>query len=219
MVRPKNLGMTLIEVLVSFSLVGIVLYGAHQLLTNGIRYYTESMEALDVQREALGALERISSQIGRTNRAQIKWIPDPDITADPKEAALIYPSVLDVNGRFQTDDEGRLLWQGISCFYQAQVNGIDVLLSKYAPLGGGPVDSPPNAYTQAPPLDLAYFIGAGGGGVVASHVEVFDVRLQPDLVEFDLVVEINSIAGRKYKAGSPNAVNRFKITSRAYPRN
>lgn len=197
--------MTLVEMMIVFSLSGIVLYATHVLLFTGVRYYNESMDSLDVQREALLAITKLAQDLSGSNFEKIRTDTVP-------VDGIVYPTIRDINGQFITDDGGAVMWQGMAAYHVDDVGGSDFLVKKYLPLPGGMSSSPPGAYDYSPPFDLNYFVtNISAGGPVARNVIAFVPNLEVDTVQLTLTVSLTSNTTRD--------TNSIALQSKAFPRN
>ena len=177
--------MSLIEIIVVMALLSGLLLGTHQLLQSGIRYFNESMDSLEVQKEGLVALSRLSSELQASNFDKIHSDPGPI-------QGLVFPSIYDASDDFYTDTDGRLMWRSIRCYHRGTLaDGTEVLYKKSAALPMGDTSTPPDPYGFASPFTVAFFNTQSADQVVARNVDDFLITMGTDIIEFDLTISLS----------------------------
>ena len=166
-------------------LFGVIMLGTHQLVANSIRYYIESTTSLDIQREGLIGLSRLTSELETSNRESMHAGTVP-------VGFLVFPSIFDVDRDFITDEDGRPKWQGVGCYFQGNLpNGKPALWFKGEDFLTD-MDTPPDPYSFSPAYDLSYFQSNGAGRVIARNVVEFEPVLNTDTVSIKLVVQLTT---------------------------
>lgn len=218
----RRRGATLIELIVVMFLMSLMMISVGALMREGQNFYFGSIESLDLQKDALVAISRVSNELGDTNISSVRVYPDPQAADRPaavppdtvfNSTGIVFASPRDATGNFQFDSAGRIVWQTFVCYYVQTINGSPALVRKVTPIPPLPGLPPPPRLTPPDPdlegRDLAYFQGSGdptqmiGKGVVG-----FEATLLSDTVE----VRSNSAVAGRYQF-------EFEVESTILPRN
>ena len=115
--HPKQLGATLVELVVASALVLLIMGELWMLLQTGTRFYLRSRAQSDVQRHALIALRGMSTDLAEGAPLSFKhYDPDnPSITTDRN--GFVFGSPKDANEAASYNEEGRLLWTSVIGYY------------------------------------------------------------------------------------------------------
>jgi hypothetical protein len=115
--HPKQLGATLVELVVASALVLLIMGELWMLLQTGTRFYLRSRAQSDVQRHALIALRWMSTDLAEGAPLSFKhYDPDnPSITTDRN--GFVFGSPKDANEAASYNEEGRLLWTSVIGYY------------------------------------------------------------------------------------------------------
>ena len=115
--RSKNLGATLVELVVASALVLLIMAELWMLLQTGTRFYLRSRAQSDVQRHALIALRWMSTDLAEGAPLSFKhYAPDnPSITTDRNGFVFGSPKGADEAASY--NEEGRLLWTSVIGYY------------------------------------------------------------------------------------------------------
>ena len=111
--HPKQLGATLVELVVASALVLLIMGELWMLLQTGTRFYLRSRAQSDVQRHALIALRWMSTDLAEGAPLSFKHYDpdDPSITTDRN--GFVFGSPKDANEAASYNEEGRLLWTSV----------------------------------------------------------------------------------------------------------
>ena len=115
--HPKQLGATLVELVVASALVLLIMGELWMLLQTGTRFYLRSRAQSDEQRHALIALRWMSTDLAEGAPLSFKhYDPDnPSITTDRN--GFVFGSPKDANEAASYNEEGRLLWTSVIGYY------------------------------------------------------------------------------------------------------
>lgn len=115
--HPKQLGATLVELVVASALVLLIMGELWMLLQTGTRFYLRSRAQSDVQRHALIALRWMSTDLAEGAPLSFKhYDPDnPSITTDRN--GFVFGSPKGANEAATYNEEGRLLWTSVIGYY------------------------------------------------------------------------------------------------------
>ena len=115
--HPKQLGATLVELVVASALVLLIMGELWMLLQTGTRFYLRSRAQSDVQRHALIALRWMSTDLAEGAPLSFKhYDPDnPSITTDRN--GFVFGSPKGSNEAASYNEEGRLLWTSVIGYY------------------------------------------------------------------------------------------------------
>ena len=115
--HPKQLGATLVELVVASALVLLIMGELWMLLQTGTRFYLRSRAQSDVRRHALIALRWMSTDLAEGAPLSFKhYDPDnPSITTDRN--GFVFGSPKGANEAATYNEEGRLLWTSVIGYY------------------------------------------------------------------------------------------------------
>lgn len=105
--RSLHRGFTLPEVLISTGIISMVLVGAYALIVFSLRWNTKMSDTVATYQQALKASTRISHDLG--TGSQSSFIYDLD--------GFAFASARPLNGPFQLDNSGQVLWQRHILYY------------------------------------------------------------------------------------------------------
>lgn len=108
-------GTTLMELLVSMSIMVLIFGGVAAILIKGMAYLRSNQSALDAQRGALLTMNKLSREIERTNMRFLHGENGGISFADPFGGKD--DPALDITPGFHSDTNGSLLWQRYICYY------------------------------------------------------------------------------------------------------
>ncbi len=176
-------GMTLIEMLISLSLLGVIISTVLAIYVMGFQAWRKG----DVRGDLLAAMQvssaRLVGDIEKTNYASVSIGPTGD------SVALL--SAIDSAGQFQLDPNGRPIWQRWVVYYQSAGE----LLQLEVPWTAPPAD-------RVNPLPIEHLGGSladylSGGRVVARNLYDFEVSVIPDTPMLELRLDFQKSSGRQ----------------------
>ncbi len=185
--RQVQSGTTLVEMLVVLAIVSVIVVSVGLLIRTGVDYYLYSTEQVEVQRQGLFSLTRLSRELAPTNFDSVAVYSAP-------VSGIVFASPRDALGTFQRDGSGRIIWTKLICYYVADFNGRSTLLRKEELLATPAVEVPdPNSLGRT----AAYFDGlATTPRVIARGVVNFNAVLRTDAVELSVTSRVEN--GRSF---------------------
>ncbi|MBI3925142.1 MAG: type II secretion system protein [Armatimonadetes bacterium] len=160
---PKNMrkstGFTLVELLVTLALLGILLTGLYLTLLSALRYLSVAQAQQEVGQEALKAAVALRGEVQETRASTLR------ISSSPP--GLVFLSPRKPDGSVEWDRWGRLIWQKWICFYLED----ERLLRKEKSLAQPTVSDRPDPVTPA----LLAADESLTAEVIARGVAAFDV--------------------------------------------
>jgi hypothetical protein len=196
--------------MIVMSCMMIILAATHGFLAGGVDFYNRSIQSLEVQQATLVGLSKICDELENSNFDKIFVPPAPD------NDAVVFPSIMGVDGNVQTNDKGILLWRAIVCFVQTTQPDGRVLIVRKADAHPD-VDYPPDPLTIASgPRNIAYFAPLEAAAVMARNVAVpaagdppaFEIVKGTDRLTITLKVEF-----------STTSKDSMKVQSYVFPKN
>lgn len=115
-------GFSLLETMVSASLMALVLGSIYVLLVAGMRYHRATATGLELQQDSLHALMWLTREIGETNPRTILVFNNPP--------GLLFASPRDRSSNIFIDNSGMIRWPKFICYFQQDINGIPSLVRK-----------------------------------------------------------------------------------------
>ncbi len=103
----RRKGLTLVEVLISAGLLGLVMTGVYATLVLSMRYQRKLSDSVDTFQQALLATTRMSQSLG--TGAQSSMVVEPE--------GFAFVSAQPASGPFTHDAAGRLEWHKFVFFY------------------------------------------------------------------------------------------------------
>ncbi|MFN8611464.1 MAG: hypothetical protein U0931_28215 [Vulcanimicrobiota bacterium] len=160
--RSSRSGTTLLELLISMSVLFMVFAGVAAILVQGLTYLRANQSALDAQRAAILAVNSITREAEHTRMAYATLEIDGLTFADPY-GGHDDPSKGIVSG-LKVDSLGQLLWQRYICYYRDpaknQLIRKEVTWDMCPEVASSPpvpfVPQPSGTYTCGPPIDPAH---------------------------------------------------------------
>lgn len=116
--RAESRGATLLEVLISAGLMGLVAMGVYYVMSAGLRYVRVTNATIDVQRRCMLALVGLTRELGESSPRS--FFSDG--------TGLTFASPRDNLGALRYDLGSRLLWQKCVAYYVTPVEGIPCLV-------------------------------------------------------------------------------------------
>jgi len=113
--RYNRRATTLLELLISMSIMLLILAAVAAILFKGMAYLRSNQSALDAQRGALLTMNKFSREIERTNMRFLYGQDGGVSFADPFGGKNDPAS--NITAGFQSDQNGSLLWQRYVCYY------------------------------------------------------------------------------------------------------
>jgi hypothetical protein len=189
--RPR--GISLIELLISATLMGLCLSAVHMLVKAGNNYLRVSQAKHDLQSQALLSLAWLQRELGESDPESYKTLSTP-------YQGVIFASPRDDSGQVQYD-LGRMLWPKFICYYVKDQNLVRKVKS-VAP----PFPYPP----PAPGVDTVAGDASLTIRTLAKHVTLFEVSGTqiPINIKLELTMEPN--LGKAYA---------IQVKSQVFPRN
>lgn len=163
----KRRGHSLVEMLVTLVLVGLLIVCIGSLVSAAARYYNHSTKSLELQESLLTACSRTATEISESNYTSLTVDDGP-----PACVVFITPRL--ATGLVSVDPvTGKSSWQRMVAYYTDTVNGVPCLVWKDRPIA--PKYVPP--YPTVPPAwDTAAEWMADGSRkrhIVASNITEF----------------------------------------------
>lgn len=192
--RSNAKGFTLLEVLISAALMGIVAALGFAILIKGAQYLRVNQSAIDAQKDGLLLLTQLHGDLQTTDQQLLLSTPQ----------GAVFPSPYKDNGTTEFDPvTQKLMWQRWVC-YAYDTATLKVTRHEM------PI-SPADATPGAPPAPAA-FLPQAGSKLLASEVSVFrvtQVTVTPPLWQIDVTV------------GDMNDSSRYgvELQSKVSPRN
>ncbi|MBX3169571.1 MAG: prepilin-type N-terminal cleavage/methylation domain-containing protein [Candidatus Eremiobacteraeota bacterium] len=225
----KRSGTTLLELLISMAIMGLIFASVAAILFKGMGYLRSNQSALDAQRGALLTLNKLSREIERTNM-RFLYCQDGGVSfADPFGG--VDDPALDITAGFHSDAQGRLLFQRYICYYMN--NTTHTLSRREAPYniydanGGHPPPAGPavcsNADAGTPPLNVSWWAGQNQYPARLISSDVASFKLEARDVKDNNDVVVGSIVNVTLEMGDAarNDYNRFwfRLQTQFSPRN
>ena len=193
-------GASLVEVVIVMLLMTLILGATHTFLSNGVFFYQNTVQSLEVQQQALVGLTLMASEMENSNLDKI--VLDGD--------AVIFPSVIAGDGTRVTTENGNQLWQSFVCFLPATVNGTDLLVRKHDPINPGVAFPPsPNNPPDGTLRDLAYFQSAPSSSILARYLNSLVATKSTDAITLELTINFSAT----------RTSDRMTIQTEVYPKN
>lgn len=188
-------GFSLLETMVSASLMAVVLGSIYAMLVAGMRYHRATATSLELQQDSLHALMWLTREIGETNPRTVAVFANPP--------GLLFASPRDRAGNIFIDNSGAIRWPKFICYFQQDIGGVPCLVRKEQYLDHpdlNVVPAPLVAPLPRPTQDLNYYRALNVPvRNVASNVSVIrfsgtnpiQVELTVARTEFDRSFETN----------------------------
>ncbi len=129
-------GTTLVELIIAMGVSAMLLTAVYAVLYYGLHYYRDSTAEMEVERNALLAVMRLSNEMAEGSRMSLAVFDSND-----KYPGVIFGSPRDESGQVAYID-GVIQWQKFVAYYKAVRNGRFVLVRKEMLLPK-PVSEPP----------------------------------------------------------------------------
>lgn len=170
----RKSGTSLVEMIVALAILSLVLLAVYILMFNGLRYYQDSEAKLELQRQSLLAIHRVSRKVSETSRYSVETGTN----------ALLFAYPRDDNGYLRFTSDRSILWYRFFCYYLTTMNGQSVLVSKEFSIPTPP-DSPPK------PSDFGLSVASVVADnslpvrVVARGITKFETKIGSDSLQID----------------------------------
>lgn len=106
--------MSLIELIVAVAIMSVVMTGAFQVFTEGLRLFRTNQAAADAQSSAIKTLSRITNELVNANPEMVRTYSSATGNLD----GVVFTSPLAENGSAQFDPvSGKIYWQKYICYY------------------------------------------------------------------------------------------------------
>lgn len=179
--KPRGLsrpgGFTLVEILITIALMGLVLLSTGAMIRAGAWQYVRFQTLIEAQQQSLQAIDRISKEIAKAPAEGIEFFNGPE--------GVVFAMHEGLDGSSRQDFTGRLYWQSFRCYYVSAENR---LIAKSAPLAGDWLHAP-SPTNQG--RSTAFFAGlADPGELIARNVVGVRGEVKVDTVELEIVVRV-----------------------------
>ena len=154
--RPRSRGLTLVEVLISTGLLGLVMAGVYATLVLSMRYQRKLSDTVDTFNQAVLATSRMSQSLG--TGCQSSMMVEPE--------GFAFVSAQPDSGPYTHDASGQLEWHRFVFFYLEDSK----LYRGEVPLPAAVTTPPPT-----PPLSVLKVSPAAKRFLVAEGVDLLEV--------------------------------------------
>lgn len=134
----RRRGASLLELLISVGLMGIVMTCIYALMVAGVRYLNATNTSLEMQQQSLLGMIWLSHDLGESNHRTIATFPVP--------GGILMGSPRDDANNSWIDVSGAVRWPKFICYYLADVQGVQCMLRKEQYMDD------PDLHTDPPPL-------------------------------------------------------------------
>jgi hypothetical protein len=202
-VGKKTSGSTLIELLISASLMLIIFGAMTEIIIKGMSYLRSTQGALDAERSGLALLTSIERELEHTKDKLVEYpfsfspppaVPGTIVVKEPGVYGVVFMdpysnqnfAPLNLTTTLQTQIDGTLLWQRYVAYYLNPINHTvyrcECPYNAYSAASG--LTAPPNAngsfvpFPGIPPLNLTWFetqTTYPDKTVVAQNIAAFNV--------------------------------------------
>ena len=131
-------GYSLIEMLVSAALLGLIMAGVQKMLSAGLRYLHAVNTGIELQQQCLLSVLWLTRELSESNPRSVKVFNHPD--------GILFASPRDDEGNHWIDSSGYVRWPKFICYYVEDQNGMKVLKRKEQYMDD------PDLHTDPPPL-------------------------------------------------------------------
>lgn len=183
--RPRQ-GLSLVEVIVSLGVFGILLVSLGLVVNAGYEQYWTASGSLEVQRAALTGTELLVKDLTQSNMDSVE-ISDPNQRPTPSVPVfdtIMFAAAQDVNGERHYSAKGLLEWQSILGYYSTTSDGVTSLIRNQmpAPTPGTAVPVP-----SVQGVSLAALAARPARQVVLRGLGNFDLVQKEDLIAIELM--------------------------------
>ncbi len=227
----SNRGTTLVELLISMGIMGIVLFLAARLVTFSYEFYRYTDESITLQKEGLMALQFLTQDLLATHQRSVVITPATVTTPAPdhREDQLVIPLPHRIDGETEVNEEGAAKWMSVAGYEidtaRPTRNLMRYLGDTVNDVGGDFTVPPPDNYiadietvlaADMPTLPeiIAYPAADLRIHSVCRHVLEFQAHKNVDTVVIDLTV---LLPGR-VRGGVPFD-NSLSLNTTVFPRN
>ena len=205
--RGSKLGLTLVEVLISSTLLLLLTGLSWRAVQESTRYYQRSETQLQLERDAMTTLSFVSRELSETNLDESREYSQ----------GIVYPLARDISGKITRGSSGLLLWSSLACIRSETVAGETSLVREQSLIPQ--TQFVPKLSALQPPRTPSQFATAGlpsrklQGNLKGVVFRRKDVSQPPDgkndLIEIEMSLEAK-VENREFG---------IVLESRIYPRN